>query len=170
MEIRSRFKYFDKLYNPGGRFPDFRGISYNPSNGFVYVAANFQNEIRVFDLDLTLIRRVSTEPHEPDSITESSNQLYVGTIEGNILVYQNEIIITQFDGCDGKSDVLTSIFFDPNDLMATSCNNLNKLYLYFQNGSFTNKSLTTPNWPYYIGFDSKDRFIQISAKQISIYN
>ena len=56
-------------YNPGG-FPGYRGISYNPSNGLIYVAAYMLYEIQVFNLDLTLIRRFSTSPHRIWSITE----------------------------------------------------------------------------------------------------
>jgi len=47
-------------YNPGGD-PWYRGISYNPSNGLLYVVSYF--EIQVFNLDLTLIRRFSTSPY-----------------------------------------------------------------------------------------------------------
>ena len=97
-----------------GSTPGYRGISYNPSNGLIYVVAFNLKEIQVFNLDLTLIRRLYTSPHEPCSITESSSQLYVGTTGGIILVYQNEEIINQFDGCDGNIDQLNSILFDQN--------------------------------------------------------
>ena len=147
-------------YNSTGVDPRYRGISYNPSNWLVYVAAADLNEIQVFNLDLTLIRHFSTSPCNPYSITESSNKLYVGTFEGIILVYQNETIIHQFNGCDGDSASLTSIYFDQNGFIATSCFN-SKLYLFSQNGSFTGKSIATSYNPYYIGFDSKGRFIQI---------
>ena len=158
-------------YNPGG-YPLYRGISHNPSNGFIYVTAYFYlNEIQVFSLDLTLNRRFSSLPHEPWSITFSSNQLYVGTRGGMILVYQNEKLINQYKGCDGTNALLTSILFDPNGNMATSCDNpTKKLYLLSQNGSLTGKSITTPIYPRYIGFDSKGRFILISKNQINIYN
>ena len=157
-------------YNPGV-VPWYRGISYNPSNGLIYVTAYWLKEIQLFNLDLTLIRRFSTEPHVPWSITFSSNKLYVGTKEGIILVYKNGIVINKFNGCGGNSDLLSSIVFDPNGYMTTSCRYpTNKLYLFSPNGSFTGKSLTTPCFPQYIGFDCKGRFIQISDKQISIYN
>ena len=156
-------------YNPGGT-PGYLGISYNPSNNLLYVVAQNIKEIQVFNSNLTLIRRFFTSPHYLWSITESSNKLYVGTYNtGMILVYQNEILINRFNGCNGNSDWLTSILFDQTDYMATTCYNLNKLYLYSQNGSFTGKSITTPSYPSYIGFDSKGRFIQISYYQISIY-
>ena len=159
-------------YQPTGGYPWYCGISYNPSNGLIYVVAWNLNEVHVFNLDLTLIRRFSTSPHYPWSITESSNKLYVGTKEGIILVYQNEKIINQFNGCDGNADLITSILFDQNGYMATSCDNptVSKLYIFSPNGSLTDKSFTTPRNPRYIGFDSKGRFIQISKKQISIYN
>ena len=152
-------------YNPGGD-PIYRGISYNPSNGFIYVVAYGLNEIQVFNLDLTLQRHLSTSPHSPYSITFSSNQLYVGTYGGIILVYQNEILINQFDGCSGNSGWLRSILFDLNGNMATSCYRANKLYLFAPDGSVTGKSYVKVN----IGYDSKGRFIQISKKQIRIYN
>ena len=158
-------------YNPGGDDPRYRGISYNPSNGLIYIAVNRLSEIQVFSLDLTLIRSFSTSPHQPYSITESSNQLYVGTDEGIMLVYKNEAIIKQFHGCDGNSVWLTLILFDQNGYMATSCNNpTNKLYLLSPNGSFTGQSITTPSSPRYIGFYSKGRFVQISEKQIGLLN
>ena len=161
-------------YNPSGisnpYLSWYRGISKNPSNRLIYVVAANLNEIQIFNFDLNLIRRLSTEPHQPWSITESLNKLYVGTRKGIILVFQNEEIIYQFNGCNGNNDILTSIYFDPTDYIATSCQNPNKLYLFSPNGSFTGKSLTTPIFPRYIGFDSKGRFILISRDQISIYS
>ena len=158
-------------YNPTGTSPFYRGISYNPSNGLLYVAAYaFLKEIQVLNLNLTLIRRISTYHYQPWSITISANQLYVGT-NGIILVYQNESLINQFNGCNGNGDLITSILSDPNGYMATSCSDpTNKLYLISPNSSFTGKSIKTPSSPNYIGFDSKGRFIHITWKQISIYN
>ena len=155
-------------YKPTGGYPDYRGISNSPSNGLIYVAACELKEIQVFNLDLNFIRRLSTEPHQPWSIAESSNQFYVGTKEGMILVYQNEIIIKQFNGCNGNSNLLSSILFDQNGYMATCCDN-DKLYLFSPNGSFTGKSLRTPYIPLHIGFDSKGQLIQILENQITIY-
>ena len=159
-------------YNATGAPRGYRGISYNPSKGLIYVVGYYYwlREIHVFNLEINLIRRVSTKPHQPWSIAFSSNKLYVGTQERIILVYQNEEIINQFNGCNGNSYHLTSILFDQNGYMATSCLHTNKLYLFSQNGSFTSKSITTGSYPRFIGFDSKGRFILISSKQISIYN
>ena len=155
-------------YNPGDK-PYYLGIRHNPLNNLICVLARNLYEIRVFNLDLTLIRRFSTSSHEPWSITESSNKLYVGTRRGIIFVYQNEIIIKQFNGCDENIAGLSSLLFDQNGYMVSSCSKTNNLYLFSPNGSFTGKSLITPIDSEYIGFDSKGRFIQISENQISIY-
>ena len=78
-------------YNPGITPRNtFRGISYNQTNGLIYVGAFGLKEIQVFNLNLTLIRRFSTEPHNPYSNTESLNKIYVATTGGIILVYQND--------------------------------------------------------------------------------
>ena len=150
--------------------PEYTGISYNPSNGLIYVASANLREILSFNLDLTLIRSFSTLEYNPYSITFSSNQLYVGTTRGIIFVYKNEILINQFDGCNGNTVIVSSILFDPNGHMATSCSYpTNTLYLFTPDGSFTDKSIKTPSIPDYIGFDSKGRFILILDGQISIY-
>ena len=157
-------------YNRGGN-PAYHGISYNSSNGLIYVASWNLNAIQLFNLDLTLISSLSTKPLSPHSITESSNKLYVGTGKRIVLVFLNEKIINKFNGGDGNSVLLTSILLDQNDYMATACDNpTNKLYLFSPNGSFTGKSITTPPGPYYIGLDSKGRFMQFSRWQISIYS
>ena len=81
-------------------YTGYRGISYNPSNGLIYVVAWWLDEILVFNSDLTLIHHFHKSPHYPWSFAESSNQLYVGTYGVIIIVYQNEKIIHQFNGCD----------------------------------------------------------------------
>ena len=95
--------------------------------------------------------------------------MYVGTTNGIVLVVLNETTVNQFNGCGGNGVWLFSILFDQYGYFATSCDN-NKLYLLFANGTYTGKEITTPNYPYFIGFDSKGHFIHTSWKQISIYN
>ena len=46
-------------YNPGDS-PIYTGLSYNPSNGLIYVVSYMLNEIQVFNSDLTMNRRFST--------------------------------------------------------------------------------------------------------------
>ena len=102
-------------------------------------------------------------------MTFSSNQLYVGTGEGIILVYQNEKLINKLGGCDGRSAGVRSTLFDSKGYMATACY-CYKLYLCSQNGSFTCQNLRTPFVTYFIGFDSTGQFILISEKQINVIN
>ena len=63
-----------RTYNPGGS-PSIviRGISYNPSNGSIYVGNYYT--IKVLNLDLTSNRNINTSPHYPYSVTISSNNL-----------------------------------------------------------------------------------------------
>ena len=98
--------------------------------------------------------------------------MYVGTLNGTVIVVNNEIVEKQFDGCNGNYGVLGYIIFDQWGYMATSCDDSinHKLYLYYSNGTFTGTSISTPDHPRYIGFDLNRRFIQISSTQISIYN
>jgi hypothetical protein len=151
--------------------PRNRGIYFNSSNNFIYVAVSFYNEIHVFDLNLSLNHNISTSTFQPWSIAEYNNQLYVGTTNGTILVIVNEVILHTFNGCNGNSAVLSSVLFDQCGYMATSCNNpTNQLFLYHPNGTYFSKNYQTPANPRYIGYDSKGHFVQISAFQINIYN
>ena len=147
----------------------YRGLYFNSTNRFLYVAALVSTEIHVFDLNLTLSHSFSTSPYYPYSITGYNYQLYVGTLNGTVLVVQNETIVNQFNGCGGNGVWVLSILFDQYGYCATSCI-YNKLYLLFANGTYTGKDITTPTYPVYIGFDSKGHFIQISRFQITIYN
>jgi hypothetical protein len=65
---------------------------------------------------------------------------------------------------NGDSVWLTFILFDQYGYMATICiNRIKKLYLYNQDGRYTGTSLSIPVYPRYIGFDTKERFVLISA-------
>jgi DNA-binding beta-propeller fold protein YncE len=157
-------------YNSTGG-TSFRGIYYNSSNGFIYVAPSNLNEIQVFDLNLTYNQNISTAPHNPFTISEYNNNIYVGTRNGSILVIQNEVIINQFNGCNEAYVELNFILFDQYGYMATICSDpANKLYLYKTDGTYSGTNLSTPAKPRYIGFDSTGRFVLISKSQIIIYN
>ena len=63
-------------YNPGG-YPFYRGISYNPSNGFIYVAAASVNlkEIQLFNLDL--FGQSQSPNHRTNYMWEQTGELYL---------------------------------------------------------------------------------------------
>ena len=160
-------------YNGTGTSPLYRGLYFNSTNGFLYVAPAALTEIHVFYLNLTFNHSFSTSPYKPWSIEGYNNKLYIGTTNStnSVIVVQNEGIVNQFNGCGESSVELKSILFDECGYMATSCfSPLNKLYLNFANGTFTGKTISSQSHPYYIGFDSKGHFIQISARNIIIYN
>ena len=155
-------------YNPTGTFSGYRGLYFNSTNGFLYVATENLTLIHVFDLNLTFNHSFSTSPYNPFSIEGYNNQMYIGTTVGAVLVFHNEVIVNQFNGCGGNSLLLSAILFDDYGYMATSSFSFSNLH--FPNGSYTGKSMATPIHPRYIGFDSKGHFIQISVYQITIYN
>ena len=156
-------------YNAIGNSPQYKGIYYNSTNDFIYVAAFSFKTIDVFNLNIKLSYNISTLAYSPWSITAFNSQLYVGTYTGTILVIEKRMIKYTFNGCNGYSFLLSYILFDSCGLMATSCDN-NQLYLYDSNGRYLNTSYPTPNNPSYIGHDSKGRFVQVSQQQISVYS
>ena len=159
-------------YNAPG-IPGYRGLYFNSTNRLLYMAPWALKEILEFNLNLTLNHSFSISTYSPYSITgyNNNNQLYTGTMDGIVLIIQNEAIVNRLNGCGGNSVYLTFILFDEYGYFSTSCGNpTNKLYLFFANGTETGKSMVTPIYPYYIGFDSKAHLIQISGKKASIYN
>ncbi len=149
----------------------YRGIYYNSSICFIYVAPSNLQEIHVFDINLLFNHSISVAPHKPYSITEYNNNMYIGTENSTIVIIQNEVITNQFNGCNGAFVELNSILFDKYGYMATICSYpTNILYLFNIDGTYTGTSLPTPVKPRYIGFDSTGRFVLISKSQVIIYN
>jgi hypothetical protein len=147
----------------------YRGLYYNSTNDLIYVSPEALQVIHVFNLNLTLNDTNSVAPYKPRSINEHNNELYVGTTNGTVLVIVNKQIIKQFNGCNRQNVMLSSILFDINNNMATSCDN-KRLYLYNTAGTYLNTSILTVSYPYYIGLDSKSRLVVVTWAQITLYN
>jgi hypothetical protein len=111
---------------------------------------------------------VSVSPKHAYSFSGYKSELYVGTTDSNILVIVKKTIIRTFLACRGNAFV-TSIVTDYSDLMAISCKDNYLVNLYYLNGTFTGKNLTTPYVPYYVGFDSKGYFVSVSIRKIDLY-
>ena len=77
----------------------YRGLYFNSTNRFLYVAPYALTEIHVFNLNPTLSHSFSISPYRPWSFEGYNNQLYVGTTNGIVLVVQNDVIVNQFNGC-----------------------------------------------------------------------
>ena len=120
-------------YKATGTVPSYRGLYFNSTNRFLYVARCALTVIHVFNINFTFSHNISISPYRPYLITGYNNQLYIGTDNGTVLVVQNEVIMNQFSGCGGNSAILTSILFDEYGYFATSCDNpTKKLYLFSQ--------------------------------------
>jgi hypothetical protein len=147
----------------------YRVMYFNCTENEIYVSSQQYKYIQVFHLNLTLKYNISTSSYNSRSFSEYNNQLYVGTIQSIVLVIVNKEIIRKFTVCLGM-DYVTSIVSDNFGLMAFSCYSNNSVKLYFSNGTFTSKSLTSSAGLNYACFDSKGQFVLISQTQINIYN
>ncbi len=146
----------------------YRGIYYNCTENLIYVAAAAYDYFQVFNINLTLNDSVSVSPKKPYSFSEYKSELYVGTTDSNVLVIVEKTIIRNFTVCSSNAFV-TSIVTDYSGLMAISCKENYLVNLYYSNGTFTGKKLTTPYYPYYVGFDSKGYFVSISNRKIDLF-
>jgi hypothetical protein len=146
----------------------YRGIYYNCTENLIYVAPLKYDYFQVFNINLTLNHNVSVSPKHAYSFSGYKSELYVGTTDSNILVIAKKTIIRNFTVCSSTVYV-TSIVTDYSDLMAISCKDNYLVNLYYSNGTFTGKNLTTPYYPYYVGFDSKGYFVSVSIRKIDLY-
>ena len=162
---------FNKLiqYNSTGSSPVYFGLYYSSTNNLIYVAPNSLSAIQVFNLNLRLNNTISLATHYPWSINGRTNQLYVGTSNGVMLVIENKHIIKQYNACKGQNIFVNSILFDQFDKIATACYS-GQLYLYNSTGNYLNKYISTNSTPWYIGFDSKSRLVVVQETLISLYN
>jgi hypothetical protein len=134
-----------------------------------YVASWYFQEINIFNLNLTLNDTILITPYRPWSINEHNNELYVGTNNEMILVIVNKMIIQQFNRCNGKIALLSSIMFDGYRNIANVCND-KYLYLYNKNESYLNKSIPILDIHAHIGLDAKSRLVVVTHSRISLYN
>jgi hypothetical protein len=154
-----------KQYNsPGVQY--YRGIYYNKTNDLIYAGTEGKQGIDIINRDLTLVGNISTTGYSPFSIAEYDNKMYVGTIEGSILVIENGIIIRNFTTICG---MISSILIDTYGNMLVLSLYGNLVYLYHTNGTNLGKTISTPGSPSFINFDSKGRLIITSFSDIKIY-
>jgi hypothetical protein len=106
-------------------------------------------------------------PHNPRSLAEYNNELYVGTMNSTVLVVVNKAIIRSFTAC--SSTRVISMVFDEYGLMAIACRDSNLVNLFYSNGTYTTKNMATAHFPMYVGFDTKGRFVILSINQLKIY-
>ena len=170
-------KYLNVIdfYNSTVRDSVYEGIHCDSKNNLIYVVATRQRAIYIFDSSLILKDSILTPTYYPYSITENENRIYIGAslenlVESRILVIENKTITKTLKVCTGNDYVtITSVLFDRFGLMATTCW-IRQIYLYDENSVYSgSKSLSTLNYQYYIGFDSKGRFLILTEGQISLF-
>jgi hypothetical protein len=150
--------------NPGVQY--YRGIYYKITNDLIFVGTQAGQSIDVFNQNLTLVGNINTTGYTPYSIAEYDNKMFVGTIEGSILVIDNEVIIRSFTTV--FSNIYTiMIDTDGNMLVLSRTNSI--VYLYHTNGTNLGKSISTSSSPMFINFDSKGRLIITTEYDIKIY-
>ncbi len=146
-----------------------RGI-YSNSN-YLYVVTYYYNRIYQFDINLNLITYFQIESsYSFYTINGYDNKLYIGCYGGQILVVENQVVVQNFKGCNGDYDYVTSIAFDKYGYMATTCYYTSRIHIYTVNGIYTNKSVTTPNYPRNVAFDSQNMMVVVSDYQITFYS
>ena len=168
----------DKYLNIIGNYVSdyFEGMYYNSSSNSIFVASYYDNRIVELTLDLSFISSIDTNYYMPFSINGANNKLYVGTFEGDILVLINRKISQVYLGCKSIGSYFTasSILFDNYGNVGVNCYSSydNYFAVFFINGTFTGNKLLTPvtnSESPDVKFDSLNRLIAISSKQISIF-
>jgi hypothetical protein len=146
---------------------NYDGILFNCTDNLIYAAPYTYTYFQVFDLNLALRNSVSVSPHNPRSLAEYNNELYVGTLADFVLVVVNKAIIRSFIACSASR--ISSMVFDEFGLMAIACRDNNLVKLFYSNGTFTTKSLATTLKVLNVRFDTKGRFAISLTTQMVIY-
>ncbi len=160
-------KYLNILKTFTSSFAKYRGILYNCTENLIYVAPYTYTYLHVFDLNLNLNSTINVSPHNPVSLAENNNELYVGTVKQLVLVVVTKAIIRSFTAC--SSDYLSSMFLDNFGLMAIACRDDKMVKLFHSNGTYTTKNFATSVEVFDVRFDSKGRFVVSLKTGLSIY-
>jgi hypothetical protein len=111
----------------------YRGIFYDKASDSLHAAGFYLNRIDIFDRNLTFIDSVNTT-YSPFSVYGHGGKMFVGTVNGKILIIQNRTITKSYSGLCGGGYVL-SILVDYFSYMAFTCHD-GAVYTYHTNGSF----------------------------------
>jgi hypothetical protein len=151
------------FYNNGS---EYRGIYYNKTSDLIYVADfTIFYCISVFNRNLTLIESINIG-NKPYGLADYDDKLFVGTMNGTILVIQNKIVINTYSTI---CNYITSLLVDNDGYIIIACVSPQSAYIYHTNGTNTGKKITTYGNPQFINFDSKGRLIISSTGQFNIY-
>ncbi len=146
----------------------YRGLYYNETSKKFFVVGWGAYKIEIFDLNLTLLDSISTGSNDPFGLNGYKNELFVGTMTGNILVIQNKTITKVYNTLC-SSDRINSFLFDNNGYMSIQCFIGTASHIYHINGSYMNISLSTATLNFGMKIDSKGRLILTSATELNIF-
>ena len=148
------------------------GIYSNSNSNYLYVVSAYNNYlIYQFDINLNLINYIPIESsYNLQTISGNKNRLYIGCYGGQILIVENQVVVKNFNGCNGAYDYVTSITFDQHGYMATTCYYSNQIHIYDVNGFYTNKSVPTSYHPRNLAFDSQNMLVLVTDYQITFYS
>ncbi len=140
---------------------------YDQSRDLIYITSHNNQRIDVYDRNLSLLKTISVTGHYPKSIMGYNASLYVGTLEGDVLVIENDRIIRSFKVCTGY--YVHNIHIDASGNMALSCymDQLIKLYTVTGLNMNLSKRITSP--PTFFDIDSKGRLVVLTSNEIGIY-
>jgi len=84
-----------------------------------------------------------------------------------VLVLAKKVIIPSFTACSGSS--LNYIYSNNFGLMAISFEANSRYDIYYPNGTYTDKRLTTTSNSMFLGFDSKGQLVLVIHRGISVF-
>ena len=151
----------------------YNDIYYNSESNLLYMTTVHYKYIQYYDLNLVYIGRFSVGPYYPWTISGYNNQMFVRTVDSNILKIVNQTITNSFMGFNGYNLFILSILFDNYGNIVTACGYYNsqaQLYLYDYKGNYQNLNISLPNSALSIGFDSKSQFVALTWNNVYIYN
>ena len=164
--IRKYDKYLNE-YIQTNETGYYRGLYFNATNGLIY-AANSNNQISIFDQNLSFVRSFSIF-FSPHIITDYNRMLVVTDyFSGNISFYQDSVLIQTISTyCQNR---VNSILFDDYNHMMVLCIDPSIIYIYHTNGTYIGIGFQTSDClPRCMNFDSNDRLIITCTNNIGIY-
>ena len=178
---------YHTLYKTDAHFKKIKEYNFNDTTSFVDICYNSTSQtllvastifvagystIYEFDLNLNLVEALGNFSYI-QSIQIYKNKLYLGGII-SLLILVNKVIVQKVSVC--LYSLISAILFDEYGYMALVCQNIQTIFLYYENGNSTGLNLTTSKlytnisiYPFDINFDSKGRFILTNDKEINIY-
>ena len=149
----------------------FEGMYYNSTSNTIFVASYYSSKIVELTPDLVFVSSMAAIGY-PSSLNGFNNTLYVGTIQGNIVIYVDRIFSYLSNGCSNvRSSSALTILFDDYGNMGVQCEYLYEHYFlgFYLNGSYTGYSMSiSANFSEasQVFFDSSGSLLLVGTQQI----